>query len=93
MIQAANQEALRRLKQASPRLVDVRPAGEVLEDFDRQTILHAGPPVAYERMCAPMREAVHGVLCYEGWRRIGRMPPLWRPAARFAFSPATSGGW
>ena len=66
MIQAANQEALRRLKQASPRLVDVRPAGEVLEDFDRQTILHAGPPVAYERMCAPMREAVHGVLCYEG---------------------------
>ena len=41
MIQAANQEALRRLKQASPRLVDVRPAGEVLEDFDRQTILHA----------------------------------------------------
>ena len=66
MIQAANQEVLRRLKSASPRLVDVRQAGEVLKDFDKKTILHAGPPVAYARMCAPMREAVHAVLCYEG---------------------------
>ncbi len=66
MIQEANQEVLTRLKSASPRLVDVCQAGAVLKDFDKRTILHAGPPIAYERMCSPMKEAVHAVLCYEG---------------------------
>ena len=66
MIQQANQEALTRLKRASPRLVDIRRAGDVLEDFDRFTILHAGPPIDYPQMCAPMQEAVHAVLIYEG---------------------------
>lgn len=66
MIQQANQEALKRLKSASPRLVDVCRAGDVLKDFDKKTILHAGPPITYERMCAPMKEAVHAVLQYEG---------------------------
>lgn len=66
MIQSANQEALARLKSASPRLVDVCRAGDVLKDFDKRTILHAGPPITYERMCGPMKEAVHAVLCYEG---------------------------
>lgn len=66
MIQEANQEALSRLKRSSPRLIDVCQAGEVLKDFDRHTILHAGPPIDYPQMCAPMREAVHAVLIYEG---------------------------
>ena len=66
MIQQANQEALTRLKRASPRLVDIRRAGDVLEGFDRSTILHAGPPIDYPQMCAPMQEAVHAVLIYEG---------------------------
>lgn len=69
MIQEANQEALSRLKRSSPRLIDIRRAGEVLEDFDPHTILHAGPPIDYPRMCAPMREAVHAVLIYEGLAR------------------------
>lgn len=66
MIQEANQEALNRLKRSSPRLVDVRRAGDVLEDFDQYTLLHAGPPIEYPEMCAPMKEAVHAVLIYEG---------------------------
>ena len=66
MIQQANALALSRLKSASPRLIDIQPAGKVLKDFDRHTLLHAGPPIAYERMCEPMKEAVHAVLIYEG---------------------------
>ena len=66
MILEANQEALTRLKRSSPRLVDVCRAGDVLEDFDKYTLLHAGPPIDYPQMCAPMREAVHAVLIYEG---------------------------
>lgn len=66
MIQQANQEALTRLKRSSPRLVDIRRAGDVIPDLDRHTILHAGPPIEYPRMCAPMQEAIHAVLIYEG---------------------------
>lgn len=66
MIKTANQEALNRLKNASPRLVDIRQAKDVLKDFDKYTVLHAGPPIDYPRMCAPMQEAVHAALIYEG---------------------------
>ena len=66
MIKTANQEALNRLRNASPRLVDICRAKDVLKDFDRYTVLHAGPPIEYPKMCAPMREAVHAALIYEG---------------------------
>lgn len=66
MIREANEEALYRLKNAAPRLIDVKRAGDVIEGMDKYTILHAGPPVDYPQMCAPMQEAVHAALIYEG---------------------------
>jgi len=63
---AANGEAVKRILAARPTLVDVGIAGEVVPDMDRHTILHAGPPVSWERMCGPMRGAVIGGLIYEG---------------------------
>ena len=35
----------------------------------RATILHAGPPVTWERMCGPLRGAVMGIAVFEGWAR------------------------
>jgi hypothetical protein len=32
-------------------------------------LLHAGPPISWERMCGPMRGAVIGACIYEGWAR------------------------
>ncbi len=29
-------------------------------------ILHAGPPITWDRMCGPMRGAIIGALIYEG---------------------------
>lgn len=66
MINQANSKALNRLKQANPRLVDIATAGDVLKDFDKQTLLHAGPPIDYKNMCSPMKQAVHAALIYEG---------------------------
>ena len=80
MIREANEEAVRRLKDSSPRLVDIRKAGDVLRDFDRMTILHAGPPITYERMCASMQQAVHAVIRYEG------LADSWEEAAALAAS-------
>src|SRR5262245_25279170 len=30
-------------------------------------ILHAGPPIGWDRMCGPMRGAVTGIAVFEGW--------------------------
>jgi hypothetical protein len=65
-IDEANRVALDRLLGAEPVLVDVRPAIEVVPGMARETILHAGPPIAWERMSGPLRGAVAGALVYEG---------------------------
>ncbi|MDX9720801.1 MAG: DUF1116 domain-containing protein [Myxococcota bacterium] len=65
-IEAANQEAYKRLCAAGSVLVDARPAREVIPDLDEDTILHAGPPITWDRMCGPVRGAIAGALIYEG---------------------------
>src|SRR5579885_3705191 len=65
-IEAANERAVRRMLDARPTLVDVRPAIEVVPGMSHQTILHAGPPITWERMSGPLRGAVIGALLYEG---------------------------
>src|SRR5262249_43739455 len=51
---------------AEPVLVDVRPAIDVVPGMTRETVLHAGPPIAWELMSGPLRGAVAGALIYEG---------------------------
>jgi len=65
-IDSANAQAVQRLMDAQPVVVDVRQAGDVIPDMTKETILHAGPPVTWERMCGPVRGAVIGALMYEG---------------------------
>ncbi len=65
LIERANRQALARILAARPVLRRVRPAGEVLPGLGRDVILHAGPPVAWEAMCGPMRGAVLGAILYE----------------------------
>ena len=67
LIERANQEVLRRFQAADPVLVDVRPAGEVIGGLGERVVLHAGPPIGWERMCGPLRGAVAGALVLEGW--------------------------
>jgi Protein of unknown function (DUF1116) len=61
----ANAEAARRLTSARPHWVDVRPASEVLGLGPRE-ILHAGPPVTWDRASGPLRGALIGAIIYEG---------------------------
>lgn len=67
VIEDANREALSRILEADPRLLDVVPAGDAIGGLKERMILHAGPPVTWERMCGPMRGAVAGAIVYEGW--------------------------
>src|SRR5437868_4407574 len=66
-IAAANAEALRRIFAADPVWEDVRPARQIWPEMDDRLLFHAGPPIAWERMCGPMQGAVIGAILLEGW--------------------------
>ena len=66
-VEAANRTAFERFLAAEPRATGIAPAIEALPGMGARTILHAGPPVAWEAMCGPMRGAVLGAILFEGW--------------------------
>lgn len=66
LINQANKEALEIIQSARPTLVGLGVAGEVIPGMAKDLILHAGPPVTWERMSGPMRGAVMAGLMYEG---------------------------
>ncbi len=67
LIEDANKEALRRILEGDPVLIDVVPAGQVIPALGERVLLHAGPPIEWERMCGPMRGAIAGAIVFEGW--------------------------
>ncbi len=66
-IDAANAEAVKRICTGRPMIVGIGIAREVIPGMGERMILHAGPPITWERMCGPMRGGVMGALIYEGW--------------------------
>ena len=86
-IEQANQEALRRMLAADPVLVDVIPAAEAIPALRENTILHAGPPIAWDRMCGPMRGAVAGIAVFEGWASDLDRAAAMAASGAFAFHP------
>jgi len=65
-IDRANQEAVTRFLEGQPVLTDVARAADVIPGMERTLVLHAGPPITWERMSGPLRGAVIGGLLYEG---------------------------
>jgi hypothetical protein len=66
-VRTANALAVERIISARPMLVGVRPASEVVRGLGPRAILHAGPPIDWERMCGPVRGAAIGAILFEGW--------------------------
>jgi len=64
-IETANAAAIEKLLSAEPRVVGIGIARDVIPGMTDKTILHAGPPVTWDRMCGPMRGGVIGGLIYE----------------------------
>lgn len=65
-IQKANQTAVERMMEARPILKDIAPARDVIPEMRDNLLLHAGPPIEWERMSGPLRGAVIGALIFEG---------------------------
>jgi len=65
-INAANQEALDRMLASQPVLTGVGRALDVIPGMAPDLILHAGPPITWERASGPLRGAIIGGLIFEG---------------------------
>jgi hypothetical protein len=65
-VAAANREAVDRLCRARPMWTAMSTAREAL-GLSGRALLHAGPPITWDRMCDPMRGAVLCAAQYEGW--------------------------
>jgi hypothetical protein len=63
---AANEEVVSRIKRGQAVLIGMGIARDVIPGMHDHMILHAGPPIEWERMCGPTRGAVMGALIYEG---------------------------
>ena len=86
-IERANAEAVRRILTGDPILVDVVPAATAIPSLADRTILHAGPPIGWDRMCGPMRGAVTGIAVFEGWAKDLAEAETMAAAGRFTFAP------
>lgn len=86
-IDRANREAFERMVSADPVLVDVVPAKEAIPTLGDRMILHAGPPIEWDRMCGPLRGAVAGIALFEGWAPDLATAEKMAGAGEFEFSP------
>ncbi len=65
-IDKANAEACERMMESRPLVVGLGKALEVIPDMRENLLLHAGPPITWERASGPMRGAITGALIFEG---------------------------
>lgn len=65
-IEAANKTAVDRMISARPMLTGIAAARDVIPGMHEKMLLHAGPPIEWERMSGPLRGAVIGALLFEG---------------------------
>lgn len=66
-VENANQVAFDRFLSAQPVLTGTGLASQVIPGLKDRLLLHAGPPITWDRMCGPMKGAMIGAILFEGW--------------------------
>ncbi len=81
-IDHANQTAVERMMEARPILKAVATARDVIPGMKDNLLLHAGPPIEWERMSGPLRGAIIGAMLFEGLCQLEkqRQPRWWKEA-------------
>ncbi len=65
-INKANEEAVERIVKSHPVLIGFEQAINCVPGMTKTTILHAGPPITWDKMSGPMKGGVTGALVFEG---------------------------
>jgi Protein of unknown function (DUF1116) len=86
-IEAANREAFEAYLAAQPVLEAIGPARAHLPGLGERMILHAGPPIAWAKMCGPMQGAIVGAIVYEGWAADAQAAEALAGSGKIEFAP------
>ena len=86
-IEAANAEAVRRIASGKAVLIGLGSARDVIPGMRDKMILHAGPPITWDRMCGPVRGAVIGACLYEGWAETPEQAAQLAASGALTFEP------
>ena len=86
-VEAANALAVERILSGKPVIVGIGKALDVVPGMRPDLILHAGPPVSWDRMCGPMRGAVIGGLLYEGLAHSPEEAEALAASGKISFEP------
>jgi hypothetical protein len=86
-IDEANQKVIDRIISARVFLVGMGIARDVIPGMHDHMVLHAGPPIEWERMCGPTRGAVMGALIYEGLAQDEKEAAQMAASGAVEFSP------
>jgi len=89
-LQAANREALDRLLKGQPTLIGMGVARDTvpgMKEMGEKVLLHAGPPITWDRMSGPMCGAVMAACMYEGWAKDADEASNLAKSGKIVFDP------
>ncbi|PKN98543.1 MAG: hypothetical protein CVU42_11445 [Chloroflexi bacterium HGW-Chloroflexi-4] len=86
-IEKANAKVVERFMEARPVATTLAKAIEVVPGFHENMLLHAGPPVTWERMSGPMKGAMIGALIFEGKAKSAEEAEKMLSGGKIEFSP------
>jgi hypothetical protein len=86
-IEKANQYVCEQFMEARPVVVGMGKAIEVVPGMHENMLLHAGPPVTWERMAGPMRGAMIGALLFERKAKTAEEAEAMLKSGKIEFAP------
>jgi len=86
-IEEANKKALEIIQGAQPTLVGMGIAKDVVPGMHKHLVMHAGPPITWDRMSGPLRGAVIGGLIYEGLADTPEEAEVLAASGKIEFDP------
>ena len=86
-IDSANLTAVTRMMEARPVLFGVGKALDVIPGMRPNLILHAGPPITWERMSGPLKGAIIGALMFEGQAKTAEEAEALATSGEIDFEP------
>ncbi len=86
-IQKANQQAFEAIQAAQPVIKGIGTCLDTVPGMKKNMLLHAGPPITWEKMSGPMKGAVIGALIYEELAKTPEEAEKLAASGEIEFSP------
>ena len=86
-IELANKEVFKRITSASIILTGFDKALDVIPGMKKDLILHAGPPITWDRMSGPMKGAIMGAIVFEGLAKDLEEAEIVAASGKVKFAP------